>query len=49
MATEETSVPSDTYITLSGVDWATFEGLSERTRGGRIVYDDGELEIMSPN
>jgi Uma2 family endonuclease len=41
--------PQDTYIVLSGIDWKTFERIADRTRGGRISYDDGELEIMSPS
>ena len=40
---------ADTYIRMSGVSWQAFEGLAERTRGGRLVYDGGELEIMSPS
>ncbi|ODU02272.1 MAG: hypothetical protein ABS79_00685 [Planctomycetes bacterium SCN 63-9] len=44
----ETTAPPDTYITLSGIDWAGFEAIARRTRGGRITYDRGELEIMSP-
>ncbi len=28
----------DTYVRLSGVSWKTFEGLSNRTRGGRLTY-----------
>jgi Uma2 family endonuclease len=47
-ATVEDESP-DTYITLSGIDWATFEGIADRTRGGRITYHNGELEIMSPS
>jgi len=46
---DEPLLPSDTYITLSGIDWRTFEGIADRTRGGRITYDGGELEIMSPS
>ncbi len=34
---------------MSGVSWETFEGLADRTRGGRLSFDDGELEIMSPS
>ncbi len=40
---------ADTYIRMSGVSWEAFEGLADRTRGGRLAYDDGELEIMSPS
>ncbi len=46
-ASPETS--PDTYITMSGIGWETFEGIADRTRGGRVRYDDGELEIMSPS
>lgn len=42
-------LPPDTYITMSGIDWATFEGIANRSRGGRVCYSDGELEIMSPS
>jgi Uma2 family endonuclease len=46
--TETETTTSDTYVTLSGIDWAGFEAIARRTRGGRITYDKGELEIMSP-
>jgi len=39
----------DVYITLSGIDWETFDGIANRTRGGRVRYSDGELEIISPS
>jgi len=45
----EEEVLGDTYVQLSGVSWKTFEGLSNRSRGGRLTYDSGELEIMSPS
>lgn len=44
----KTATNPDTYITMSGIDWAGFEAIARRTRGGRITYDMGELEIMSP-
>jgi len=46
--TEIEDTLGDTYVRLSGVSWKTFEGLSNRTRGGRLTYDRGELEIISP-
>jgi Uma2 family endonuclease len=39
----------DIYVQLSGVSWKTFEGLARRSRGGRLTYDAGELEIISPS
>ncbi len=43
------NLPEDNYITLWGIDWETFEGIANRTRGGRLTYDGGELQIKSPS
>lgn len=34
---------------LDYVSWATFEALLEDLDGGRVTYDGGSLEIMSPS
>ena len=36
-------------IILSDVSWGTFLALSKEARGGRLAYDQGQLEIMSPS
>ncbi len=36
-------------IVLNDVSWATFLALSREARGGRLTYDRGQLEIMSPS
>jgi Uma2 family endonuclease len=48
-ATELDLVRADVYITMSGISWETFEGIADRSRGGRVRYDNGELTIMSPS
>jgi Uma2 family endonuclease len=40
---------SDRRVVLSDVSWATFVALSKEARGGRLAYDRGQLEIMSPS
>ena len=36
-------------VLLRDVSWATFRALAAETRGGRLAYDRGRLEIMSPS
>jgi Uma2 family endonuclease len=36
-------------VLLNDVSWATFAALSKEARGGRLAYDQGRLEIMSPS
>jgi Uma2 family endonuclease len=35
-------------VCLTGVDWSTFWNLATTSRGGRMAFDRGTLEIMSP-
>jgi Uma2 family endonuclease len=44
-------VPPGQEVWLRDIDWATFEGILEAlgdTRGARLAYQEGVLEIMSP-
>jgi Uma2 family endonuclease len=45
------SLPAEQRVVLSNVSWETFEGLSadNGVRGGRMAYEEGSLEIMSPS
>ena len=36
-------------VLLRDVSWATFRALATESRGGRLAYDRGRLEIMSPS
>jgi len=40
---------TDAVVTLDRVSWATFTSLARESRGGRLAYDRGRLEIMSPS
>ena len=40
---------TDRRVVLSDVSWTTFVALSKEARGGRLAYDRGRLEIMSPS
>lgn len=39
----------DAVVALDRVSWATFTSLAHEARGGRLTYDRGRLEIMSPS
>lgn len=41
--------PTDAVVALDRVSWATFTALAGESRGGRLAYDRGRLEIMSPS
>jgi Uma2 family endonuclease len=41
--------PTDGVVALDHVSWATFTSLASESRGGRLAYDRGRLEIMSPS
>lgn len=45
------SVPpaADAAVVLDSVSWATFTALAGESQGGRLAYDRGRLEIMSPS
>ena len=40
---------SERRVVLHDVSWATFQALSRESTGGRLAYDRGTLEIMSPS
>jgi Uma2 family endonuclease len=40
---------TDQRVLLNDVSWARFVALSNEARGGRLAYDQGRLEIMSPS
>jgi len=40
---------TDAVVSLDRVSWATFTSLASESRGGRLAYDRGRLEIMSPS
>jgi Uma2 family endonuclease len=40
---------TDAVVALDHVSWATFMSLANESRGGRLAYDRGRLEIMSPS
>lgn len=40
---------NDTVVVLDHVSWTTFAALAAESRGGRLTYDRGRLEIMSPS
>lgn len=40
---------TDRLVVLSDVSWGTFVALSKEASGGRLAYDRGQLEIMSPS
>jgi Uma2 family endonuclease len=40
---------TDAVVALDCVSWATFTSLASESRGGRLAYDRGRLEIMSPS
>lgn len=40
---------SESRVVLHEVSWATFQSLSREASGGRLAYDRGTLEIMSPS
>jgi len=40
---------TDAVVALDRVSWATFTSLARESRGGRLAYDRGRLEIMSPS
>lgn len=40
---------TDAVVALDHVSWATFTSLASESRGGRLAYDRGRLEIMSPS
>ena len=41
--------PHKTVVALDRVSWATFTSLASESRGGRLAYDRGRLEIISPS
>jgi Uma2 family endonuclease len=43
------SVANDSVVVLDHVSWGTFTALAGESRGGRLAYDHGRLEIMSPS
>ena len=45
------SAPAEQRVVLDNVAWSTWVSLldEERSRRGRMVYDRGVLEIMSPS
>ncbi len=40
---------SESRVLLHEVSWATFQALAREASGGRLAYDRGTLEIMSPS
>jgi Uma2 family endonuclease len=51
VALERLAVPPGQKLLLSGISWQEFETILEdlgESRGSRIVYDRGTLEIMTP-
>jgi Uma2 family endonuclease len=46
-----TSEPAEMRVVLDNVSWTTFETLLDETgpRRGRMAYEEGTLEIMSPS
>ena len=40
---------AESRVLLYDVSWATFQSLAREARGGRLAYDRGRLEIMSPS
>ncbi len=46
-----TALPAETRVVLDNVSWETFEALLEATGPcrGRMAYEEGTLEIMSPS
>jgi Uma2 family endonuclease len=40
---------AESRVLLYNVSWATFQSLAREARGGRLAYDRGTLEIMSPS
>jgi Uma2 family endonuclease len=51
MSTAEASAPAEQRVLLGNVSWATYLTLLEDTENprGRMAYDAGALEIMSPS
>ena len=39
----------DVAVVLDSVSWATFTALVNESQGGRLAFDRGRLEIMSPS
>lgn len=40
---------SESRVLLHEVSWSTFQALAREASGGRLAYDRGTLEIMSPS
>lgn len=40
---------NDAVVVLDHVSWTTFAALAAESRGGRLTYDRGRLEIVSPS
>ena len=40
---------NESRVVLHEVSWTTFQALSREATGGRLAYDRGTLEIMSPS
>jgi len=38
----------DSYVLMTGISREGLEAIAERDGGGRITFEDGEIEIMSP-
>ncbi len=51
MSSTISSSLAEQYVVLGNVAWSTYEALVEQTENprGRMVYDNGDLEIMSPS
>ena len=49
MSTANLHPGADALVALDRVSWATFTALASESRGGRLAYDRGRLEIMSPS
>jgi Uma2 family endonuclease len=50
-STQRAAEPAETRVVIDGVSWETFESLLEADgpRRGRLSYEEGTLEIMSPS
>jgi len=49
MSTANLLPATDALVALDRVSWATFAALASESCGGRLAYDRGRLEIMSPS
>lgn len=49
MSVANVSPVPDVSVVLDSVSWGTFTALANESRGGRLAFDRGRLEIMSPS